>query len=475
MRGAQASAAGFAVRLAARLLFLLIVARLFGAAAFGAYAIAVATVELIVAAGSLGTKKSIFQLLNDCEADEARPAAHRVVDLALLVTAASLVPAALAIVVSLSLPPNLLSPATSSALVFLAPAAAAQALLDLFLAATRWKHAIRYEVVARSIIEPWGLVGGAVLAWLLDWKAEGLVIGYWCGTLAALAYALLGAGRSFGGFRLAAYRAGDAGFVKTLRGLLSNTSTDVMNTLYIRADLLLVGILLGESSAGLYGMARQLTAPLRQVRQSFDGLLIPLVAKSLAMRGAAASSEAVTSSTRLILVLQLPYLLALVVAGEPFLAWLRPEFAAAYAAMVVLAVAETMQSAFSIGDLVFVYLRPRIGLSLTMVSIGIGVIGALLLIPPLGILGAALSVLAAHGVRTAWRSSLLRSRFDFATDLSHHMAPIAAMAAATAVGLAVGFAPPLALAASLAVYAGALLLWARIGGHSLGLTGFHGS
>ena len=74
MRGAQASAAGFVVRLAARLLFLLVGGRLFGPAAFGAFAVAVATVELIVDAGSLGTKKTAFQLLEDGGAEpDGRP------------------------------------------------------------------------------------------------------------------------------------------------------------------------------------------------------------------------------------------------------------------------------------------------------------------------------------------------------------------------------------------------------------------
>src|SRR4051812_18388820 len=154
MRGAQASAAGFAVRLAARLLFLLAAGRLFGPAAFGAYALAVATVELLVNAGGLGTKKTAFQLL---EEGGGAPA-HRLIDLALLVAGASLMLSLLVVAAALVAPPTLLAPATAAALVLVAPMAAGQALLDLFLAATRWKQAIRFEVVARSIVEPWSLL-----------------------------------------------------------------------------------------------------------------------------------------------------------------------------------------------------------------------------------------------------------------------------------------------------------------------------
>jgi O-antigen/teichoic acid export membrane protein len=472
LRGAQASAAGFAVRLAARLLFLLAAGRLFGAAAFGAYAIALATVELIVSAGSLGTKKTLFQLI---EQDRAGPSpAHRLIDLALLVGGASLALALVVVAVALLLPSTLLSPATAAALVMMAPMAAGQALLDLFLAATRWKQAIRHEVLARSVVEPWALLAGGALAWWLGWRAEGLAIGYACGTLAALAYAVLAARRALGGLGLWRYRPAGAGFAGILRGSLSNASTDLVNALYMRADLYLVGLLLGEAPAGLYNMARQVVAPLRQVRQSFDGLLIPLVARSLATRGAGASSEALASATRLILILQLPYLLAVVVVGKPLLDWLGPGFEIAFGAMAILAIAETIQSAFSIGDLVFVYLRPGLGLKLTGISIAVGIGAALLLIPAFGIAGAAVSVLAAHGVRAAGRSSLLRSRFDFSAGLAHQSGPIAAAAVAAAIGVAVGSPPALSLGASLAAYAAAILLWAKAGRHKLGLAGFQG-
>src|SRR3954470_16581004 len=92
LRGAQAPAAGFAGRLAARLLFLFVAGRLFGATAFGAYVLAVAGVELAVSVGSLGMKKVIFQLLDGCGED--RPLPHILLDAALLVTLASLVAAA---------------------------------------------------------------------------------------------------------------------------------------------------------------------------------------------------------------------------------------------------------------------------------------------------------------------------------------------------------------------------------------------
>src|SRR4051794_41805524 len=65
VRGAQATAAGFAGRLAARLLFLFVAGRLYGPAPFGAYVLAVAAVELAGSVGSLGMKKIVFPRLDE--------------------------------------------------------------------------------------------------------------------------------------------------------------------------------------------------------------------------------------------------------------------------------------------------------------------------------------------------------------------------------------------------------------------------
>jgi O-antigen/teichoic acid export membrane protein len=474
LRGATATGAGFAFRLAARLLFLFVAGRLFGPAVFGAYALALAAVELAVALGSLGTKKTLFQLLDRHPAGHARPPAHVLLDTALLVLAASLLLAGAIAAVTGSLPPSTIAPTTATGLLLLAPTIAGQALIDLFLAATRWTRAVRYEIVARSVVEPWALLAGCAGGWWLGWQIEGLALGYWCGTVAALAYSMAGARRQLGGLRLRSYRPGRRDLAATARGSAANTANDLLNALYTRIDLYLVGLILGEAPAGIYGMARQLVAPLRQIRQSFDGLLIPLLARSLSLRGAGATGEALGSATRLVLVLQLPLLLILMAAGETLLAWLGPAFATGYWALLALAAAETIQSALSIGDLTFVYLRPRLGLWLTLASIAAGVAAALVLMPPLGITGPALSVLIAYGLRALLRGWALRAWFDFAVPRAHQAGPVLAAAAGAVASLTLGWAhgalPP--LAAALAVYCAALFAWLKLTGQTLTISGF---
>jgi O-antigen/teichoic acid export membrane protein len=475
LRGAQATAAGFAGRLAARLLFLFVAGRLFGPAPFGAYVLAVAAVELAVSVGSLGMKKLVFQLLD--EAGE-RPPGHALLDAAFLVALASLALTGAMMAAAALLPASALPGAAGTALFLLAPMVAGQALLDLFLAATRWHHAIRFEVVARSLVEPYALLVAAASAWALGMRETGLLAGYWAGTLAALAYAVAGARAVFGGFAVGGWSPDRRRLLKALRAALSNTATDLLNALYTRVDLWLVGLMLGAGPAGVYGMARQVAVPIRQVRQSFDGLLIPLVARTLGRRGSRASGAALASATRLILAIQLPMIVALFAVGRPLLAWLGTGFEAAYWPLLALAVAEAIQAAFSVGDLVFVYLKPRTGLVLTLASIAVGIAAALLLIPVWGLAGAALSVLAAYALRAALRSFVLRASFQLDVPHSHQAGPILAAAAGVGAVLLAHAWPlplrfdPLPLLAGLGLYAAVLAGWLQLSHQSLALRGF---
>ena len=371
---------------------------------------------------------------------------------------------------ALVLPETLLPANAAHAVLLLAPMVAGQALLDLLLAATRWGRAIRYEVIARSLFEPYAAAAAAIAAWYGGLGAWGLPLGYWCGTLAALAYALAGTRRSFGPLALANYRPGP--LTRIFRSSLDNTAVDVLNALYTRVDLYLVGIVLGEAPAGIYGMAKQVAVPIRQVRQSFDGLLIPLVARTLAVRGSRQTGDALATATRLILAIQLPMLLAVLAVGAPVLALFGHGFEAGWWPLLLLASAEVIQAAFSIGDLIFVYLKPRLGLAITLASILIGVAAALLLIPRFGIAGGALSVFAAYTLRAIARGVALRTRFDVAVPHSHNAGPFVAAIAGAGAVLALQSLPWLALAAGLAAYATVLWLWVRVRGESLSLSGF---
>jgi len=472
--GARATAFGFAIRFGARIAFLYVAARLYGIALFGSYALAVAAVELAVTIGGLGFKRILFKRLE--EEGAARPHIHIVLDAAVLVAGLSLALGALFLLAVAAAPAGLISPNVARALVLLAPMIAGQALLDLFLASTRWTHIIRYEVLSRSVIEPYGALAAALAAYALGYRESGLLIAYWAGTLGALFYALAGARRCLGAFGLAAWRFAPSRILPLLRASAVATLNDVLNGLFARMDLWLVGIFLGEGPAGIYGMARQIRTPVRQVRQSFDGLLNPIIARTLAVKGPKETGIATASAARLILAVQLPILIALAFAGWPLLAWFGPEFPIGYVALLLLAAAEMIQGAFGVSDLIILYRKPMAQIAITSANIAINLAAGVLLIGPLGVTGAGLSVLAGVAAGALIRRISLRAYFGVSVPLGYSAGP--AVAAALALAAAFGVqallvaAPPTwstggSLAAGLIVYAAALKAWLAVTGDSL--------
>jgi O-antigen/teichoic acid export membrane protein len=174
-------------------------------------------------------------------------------------------------------------------------------------------------------------------------------------------------------------------------------------------------------------------------------------------------------------------MLTLVVMGPAMLDWFGPEFTPAYVALLLLAAAETIQGAFSISDLLLLYLRARLALVVTVAMIVVHLATAVPLIAAYGIDGAAWSVLLAIVTGALLRRWLLRSRFDVTTPLLHGAGPLLAAAVATIAAIALQRFTAIdsphshlfgALAAVLAVYGGGLLVWQRVTGQSLKFTGF---
>jgi O-antigen/teichoic acid export membrane protein len=384
-------------------------------------------------------------------------------------------------VTAVSLPSSLIAANTAFGILIVAPMIAGQALLDLLLAATRWKQKMRHEVIARSVVEPYVAIAVAVAAAAAGFESSGLLISYWAGTLIALAYAVGGVRSIYGGLDLRRYRPSAGRLRAMLRLTAMPTLTDLAGALFARIDLYLVGMLMGEAPAGIYGMARQMRTPPRQVRQSFDGMLTPLIARTLAASGPAETGAATASAARLILAIQLFTLVGLVAIGRPVLTWLGPEFAAGYWAMVILVAAETILGAFGVGDAILLYRRPALGVLITAASIAVTLLLAWPMIDRFGLNGAAASVLIAVSAGALLRRHLLRASFSVNVPIAYNSGPI--VAGIAGLGTALSLEKLLAdystwpataavLLVSLAIYAATLKAWLRARGEALELIKF---
>jgi O-antigen/teichoic acid export membrane protein len=358
-----------------------------------------------------------------------------------------------------------------------------QVLADVLLAASRWKHLIRYEVVGRSLVEPYTQVAVALAGWAAGWSMAALIVAYWAGNLTLNLYALSGVRRGFGPLGLSAYRPHPARLRAIARGLVPNTATELLGGLYSRLDLYLVGALMGPRWAGYYAMAQQVRTPIKQVRQSFDGLLVPLVARTLARDGAVATGRSLSSAGRLLLAIQLPVLAALIAFGAPLLRLFGPGFEQAATALALLSAAEVLAASLGLGDLLLVYLAAGAGLRMAALTFACGLACVAVLTPLYGLTGAAAAMLLATLLQALIRRRYLRRRFEHRVPALFSAGPAVAGAAALTVMLvASGPAHPsfvwrdlAALAAGLAMYAGLLAAWLRASGERLRITGLSAS
>lgn len=414
-RSSLATGAGLTVKLVLGVLFLFVAGRYYGPETFGAFAIGVAVLELGVAIGGLENKKLLFKYLD--RRGENQPAVHVLADSFILtLLASSLVTIVMLLIVGAQITWFGRSPITT-ALMLLAPMIIGQTMLDFMLAATRWKHLVRYEVWGRNIIEPALLLAVCFLAFLLGFEQTGLIIGYWAGVLGTLVFAIYGAFKCYSFSPLASFRPSFQRMLIMFNEAIVNVLANISHVLSTRIDLYLIGILLGEKMAGIFAMARQIQSPTGAVRKSFDGIIYPLVSKTIERRGAMRAGLALASVSRRIFAIETIVIIILVAFGEQILAFAGPEFPAAHGAMIILALAETVQAAFGIGDLIFTYRNPRLALQTIILAIVTGVVAGLILIPMLGIIGAAIAVLISYAARAFMRSYLLRKKFSIHVSL----------------------------------------------------------
>lgn len=429
-RGALAVGGGFAIKFGARISFLLVAAVLYGATLYGAYSVALAVVEVSVTIGGAGMKTMLFQILENKE--HSTSPGDRLLETGLIVVSASLLVSALIVACILLLPGLGLVGWT---LLWMAPVILGQALLDLLLAATRWRGLVRYEVLCRSIIEPYVAVLVSVAVFWIGAPQFGLVMGYAAGTLAALVYALSGVLRSFDMRGVTIRSSGFRQLFGTMRRNSWVTGTDCVTALAERVDLYIVGLMLGDAPAGIYGVARQVCTPLRQVRQSFDALLTPIVAREVGLFGLDRAMRTIAGVSRKILDLQLPTFLLIAGMGAAILHLLGGYYPAAYAPMLILCLAEILQASFGIADLLFAYRAPGRGLVITVAGTVIG-LAASLLLARFGMAGIASGLLLGYGARALIRRRMIHAHFAVSSPLRPLIPTAIAFAAGGAVILA---------------------------------------
>jgi O-antigen/teichoic acid export membrane protein len=441
-RGAGANYLGYVARLGARAPFLFLAGILYGEAAFGLYTFGTAVVETGAALALFGMKRSLSKVMSDAGGDAVgilRATATGIVvalglgTLITLAVAAGAGPIALAFGL----------PGAARALLVLSLALPMIVLSDILLVAIRFTRQMRFEVYARSIVEPIVLTVSVVAAYALGVGDLGLVVGYVVAlTSAALVTAL---------FFVRLYDIGSLVRIrlrwKDVKGLMTYTGPTAAYELAIlvanRADVFLVSYFTGTSGVGIYGMAREFSTVTKKIRQGFDPILRPVLSDSIAQGALRRAKNQLVMVSRWILSSQIPVILVFVFYADDVLGLLGSGFAGGAMILILLMAGDAVEGGLGVNEIPIVYLRPRanilIGILWIVTNVGLG----MLLVPLLGPVGMAVAIVTAITLVNVARVAVNRLKLGIDTLEGRILKPlVAALPPALAVWALNGALPP---------------------------------
>jgi len=351
-KGGRTNFFGFLLRLAARIPFLFIAGRLYGAEDLGRFASATIAVELAAQLATLGQKRGLAQQL----ARDDRHAACVVADALLL---SGFVSAALAVLLYL-FPASMFPSGHFTPLQRLLPLTVVPlALGDIALAALAYRFDVGATVRARSVVEPWTLsivagaiwIAGNAIAPLRD---SGLILAYVASIFAATLTAFVPLGRSYGLPHQWSPRPID--MLRLTGRNLPLAGADAVEWGTRKLDLFLLGLFAAPPAVvGIYYVAQQVATLPQKLKTSFEPILGPVITRNLRDGNFPAIARQVCQVGFWITAAQAGVALALGMPGTAVMGLVGPGFVAGTASLALLLTAEVAAAPAVVSEAALIY------------------------------------------------------------------------------------------------------------------------
>lgn len=365
-RGGRINFFGFILRLAARLPFLFIAGRMYGAEALGRYAYAVLIVEFAAQLATLGLKRGLAQQL----AQTDKPHACVVWDALLVAAVGSFIGMAVLIAFPRAMFPN----SEISGLEWLLPISVfALAWSDVTLAALAYRHDVGATVRARAIVEPW-TISIVAFIWAFVSIRDGLLVAYALSMVGALIASFIPFIRSYGFPR--GWNPDPALLWRMAWRNLPVAAADAVEWGSRRLDLLLLGLFVpngpvGQAAVGIYYAAQNVASLPSKLKTSFDPILGPVISRNIQ----AGNNEAVAKQVRQVgfwvIAAQTAVALALAIPGEGVMGLVGPAFVSGTAALAFLLFAEVVASTATVSESALIYCARKRNMMLSFLMIGL--------------------------------------------------------------------------------------------------------
>jgi O-antigen/teichoic acid export membrane protein len=430
--GGRLNIFGFVLRLAARLPFLFIAGRVYGAAELGRFAYAVLVVEFAAQLAALGLRRGLAQLL----ADAKKPQACVVADAMLVAAVGSII--GMAILIAF---PRAMYPTTriSGMDHLLAMTVIAIAWTDIALAALAYHDDIASTVRARSVVEPW-TISIVAFVWSYISIDDGLIISYVFSMIAALIAALIPLFRCYGIPH--GWKPDLAGSWRTAWRNVPLAAADAVEWASRRIDLAVLGAFMPAAYVGIYYVAQQVATLPAKLKTSFEPGLGPAIVRRIAANDRAGIARQVRQVTYWIIAAQAGIALALGIPGRAVMGLVGSGFTGGTAMLGFLLAAEVIAATAVVSEAALIYVarKRNMIISLVMLALEAGLAAALILImkdqglpPTFQATGPAIALCVALGFASLAKSWLLKRQLN---------APVSgwrwSIALAAAAGIAVG-------------------------------------
>lgn len=363
-KGGRTNTMGFAVRLIARIPFLVIATRLYGAEALGRFASALVLIEIIALICSLGEKRGLAQRLSEGAGQDRAAETNLVYDGLLLALGFSTAAALLLLNFPDPMFPNGMNSQTD---IWLVAAIPAFAVTEILLAAQAYRFDIATMVRARAIVEPWTIsICAGVFFFIPATRDGGLALAFIASIYAGLLTALWPFLRGYGLPK---------GWNPQGRALLAMSSrafplvgADAIERGTRLLDIFILGLLAPPQAVGIYYAAQQIASLPQKLKTSFEPILSPVITKNLRIGNMGAIAAQVQQVGFWIIAVQLGIALVLGVPGEAVMGLWGPDYVAGTAALAFLLAAEVAASMAVVSESVLVYIARKRNLA---ISVGI--------------------------------------------------------------------------------------------------------
>jgi O-antigen/teichoic acid export membrane protein len=352
---------GFVLRLAARLPFLFIAGRSYGAEALGRFAYAVLIVELAAQLSTLGLKRGLAQLMARNDRDHACVVAD-----AMLVSAIGSV---VSMIVLGSFPQAMFPNSQVHGLDWLLPITVlAISWTDIALSALAYRHDVGATVRARSIVEPW-TISIVAFAWSYISIRDGLIISYVFSMVAALIAALVPLLKSYGlphGWKPDLPLAW-----RTARRNMPLAAADAVEWGSRRVDIAVLGLFLAPAYVGIYYVAQQVASLPSKLKTSFEPVLGPVIARNVAAKDYRAVARQVRQVGFWILAAQAGIALSLAIPGRGVMGLVGSHFTGGTATLAFLLAAEVVAATAVVSEAALIYVARHRNMVISLLMLAI--------------------------------------------------------------------------------------------------------